>query len=92
MEEELDEIANGKIDWVSVLRNFYIPFSQNLEKKYQEIKDKKDEVVVTEKKCPKCGGQLVIRLSKYGKFLACSNFPKCRYTESLRNDSSEKAS
>jgi DNA topoisomerase-1 len=85
MEENLDEIAGGEKKWVEVLRKFYDPFKENLEKKYQEI-SKKDLIEKTEKKCPKCGAPMIIRLGKFGKFYACSKFPKCRYTESLEKN------
>ncbi|MCX6764781.1 MAG: type I DNA topoisomerase [Candidatus Nealsonbacteria bacterium] len=82
MEEELDEIAEGKKDWVKVLWSFYEPFEINLSKKEKEV-IKKDLTEKTEKKCPKCGAPLIIRFGKFGKFLACSSFPKCKHTESL---------
>jgi len=83
MEEDLDEIAQGKEKWVEVCQDFYGPFEKNLRKKYQEV-DKKDFTEKpTKKKCPKCGAFLVIRLGKFGRFYACPNFPKCKYTESL---------
>lgn len=83
MEENLDKIAKGKEKWVPVIREFYTPFDENLKRKEQEIPDKKLSYEKTRKKCPKCGGNIIIRLGKYGKFYACSNFPKCKYTEPL---------
>jgi len=87
LENELDEIADGKDNYVKTCQDFYTPFEKNLEKKYQEV-DKKD---ITEKptgkKCPKCGSEIIIRLGKFGKFYACSGFPKCRYTEALEKNS-----
>jgi len=85
MEEDLDEIAEGKKKWVKVVREFYIPFEENLKKKYQEV-SKKNLVEKTEKICPKCGAPLLIRLGKFGRFYACSKFPKCKYTESLKEN------
>jgi len=85
MEENLDEIAEGEENWVKILKEFYSPFEENLEKKYQEI-SKKDLIEKTEKKCPKCGSSIIIRLGKFGKFYACSNFPKCKYTENLKKN------
>jgi DNA topoisomerase-1 len=84
MEDDLDKIANGEKDWVETLREFYEPFSENLNKKYKEIRGA-GILEKTEKKCPKCGAPLFIRVSKYGKFLACSNYPKCKYTFDLEN-------
>jgi DNA topoisomerase-1 len=84
MEDDLDKIANGKKDWVETLKEFYDPFKENLKKKYKEIKGA-GVLEKTERKCPKCGAQLLIRVSKYGRFLACSNYPKCKYTFDLEN-------
>jgi len=86
MEEDLDEIAEGKRKWVPVIREFYAPFEKNLKKKYEEVSKKDFTEKPTEKKCPKCGAPLLIRLGRYGKFYACSAFPKCRYTESLEEN------
>ncbi len=82
MEDDLDEVANGKKDWVVMIKNFYRPFKENLEKKEKEIsktfiEEKTDQV------CPKCGKPLLIKMGRFGKFLACSGFPECRYTKSL---------
>jgi DNA topoisomerase I len=87
IENSLDEIAQGKKQWTEVIKNFYQPFQENLEKKYQEVSKKDITEEPTEKKCPKCGSPLLIRLGRYGKFYACSAFPKCKHTESLeKND------
>ncbi len=83
MEEDLDKIAQGKEKWIEICRDFYEPFEKNLEKKYQEVSKKEFTEKPTGKKCPKCGAPLIIRLGKFGKFYACSAFPKCRYTEAL---------
>jgi DNA topoisomerase-1 len=82
MEEELDEIAEGKIKWVPVIKDFYGPFVENLDEKYKNVAKIKTEEAI-DRICPECGGQLVIRQSRFGKFIACKNFPKCRFTESL---------
>ena len=86
MEKDLDEIAEGKIKWVPMIKEFYGPFEKNLQKKYEEISKKDFTEKPTGKKCPKCGGPLLIRLGKFGKFYACSKFPKCRHTESLKEN------
>ena len=82
MEEDLDKIAQGKEKWVPVIREFYNPFEENLKQKYQEVA-KKVLTEKTERICPKCKAPLLIRLGKFGKFYACSRFPKCKYTESF---------
>lgn len=81
MEDELDDIAEGKVKWVGVIRDFYGPFSANLERKYKEVGGK--TVEETDEVCEKCGGKMVIRMGRFGKFLACSNFPKCKNAKSL---------
>ncbi|MCD6528183.1 type I DNA topoisomerase [bacterium] len=86
MEKDLDKIAQGEKKWTEVIREFYEPFEENLEKKYKEISKKDITEIPTEKKCKICGAPLVIRLGKYGKFYACSKFPKCKYTEPLEED------
>jgi len=86
IEEELDEIAENKKEWVPVIKEFYTPFADHLAKKYEEVSKKEFTEKPTEKKCPKCGAPLLIRLGKYGKFYACSKFPECRYTESLEEN------
>jgi len=84
MEEDLDKIANGEKNWIETLKIFYDPFSKKLKAKHKEI-DKIGALEETEKECPKCGAKLVVRVSKYGRFLACPNFPKCKYTFDLEN-------
>lgn len=83
MEEELDEIAEGKKKWVPVIRHFYDPFSKNLEQKYMEIDKKELTEEKTDEVCEKCGKPMIIKMSRYGKFLACTGFPDCRNTKSL---------
>jgi len=82
MEENLDEIAQGKRKWKKVLADFYEPFEKNLEEKYGQIKKKVEK---TRKKCPECGSFLVIRMGRFGKFYGCSAFPKCKYTAPIQN-------
>ncbi|MEK7500879.1 MAG: type I DNA topoisomerase [Patescibacteria group bacterium] len=84
LEEELDEIAEGKVKWVPVIREFYEPFEQNLKTKMDELKKsdfKKDEP--TDKICPECGKPIVIKLGRFGKFYACTGWPECKHTERI---------
>lgn len=80
LEGDLDEIANGQKEWVPVIRDFYGPFSETLDKAYNEAEKVKLPVEQLDEKCPECGNPLVIRTGRYGKFIACSTFPKCKYT------------
>lgn len=85
IEEDFDNIARGKESWKPVVRKFWEPFNNLLKVKNAEVK--KADVVSepTEETCPECGKQLVIRLGPYSRFLACSGYPKCRYTKPLSN-------
>jgi DNA topoisomerase-1 len=85
MEKELDEIAEGNENWKTILRDFYTPFNENLEKKYNEVEKKKEEPIVTDKICPKCGKLLAIKTGRFGKFLACTGFPDCKHTENIED-------
>ena len=79
MEDELDEIANGKMEWVPTIREFYEPFSAQLEEKTAEAKEqKKADEELTDKICDKCGSPMVVKRGRFGKFIACSNFPTCK--------------
>ncbi len=89
MEEELDEIEEGKISWTKVLQDFYTPFKEAMEKASVEMQKVKLEEK-TDEICEKCGSPMVVRQSKYGPFLACSNFPKCRNTKDLPRKGEEK--
>jgi DNA topoisomerase-1 len=82
MEEELDEIAEAKKDWQKVLKEFYDPFIELIEKGKKEIKSQKVAVPIG-RACPECGAELVKRKGRFGEFIACSAFPKCRYTEQI---------
>ena len=79
LEKDLDEIAQGKKEWVSVLRRFYTPFDKALNKASETI-EKIKIVKITEETCPDCGRPMVIKMGRYGKFLACSGYPECKKT------------
>ena len=80
MENELDEIANGKKKWSPVIKEFYTPFAEILEK-VGEAARVKIEVEKTDEICPTDQGHLIIRTGKFGKFMACENFPDCKFTK-----------
>jgi DNA topoisomerase-1 len=81
MEEDLDMIASGQAEWVEVMHEFYHPFAEDLKKAQAEMPVVKSEPEPIGRKCPEDGGELVIRYGRFGKFISCSNFPTCRYTE-----------
>ena len=79
MEEQLDKIEEQHLDWVSVLDEFYGPFKQNLETASAEMKHAKAEVKPSKYTCPECKAEMVYRFGKNGRFLSCSDYPKCKY-------------
>jgi DNA topoisomerase I len=81
MEKDLDEVASGDREWVDVIRGFYAEFAPQIEKAKAEMPTTKAELEKVGRACPQCGHDLVIRWGRYGKFISCSNFPACRYTE-----------
>ncbi len=88
MEEKLDEVAEHKVDWQELLLDFYRPFIEKVERGKKEIKSlKKAEPIGRE--CPECGSELLLRSGRYGDFIACANFPKCRYTEAIEKEGEE---
>lgn len=83
MEEDLDNIAQGETNWVKLLKDFYGPFEENLNKKYEEVA-KKETAEKTGEKCPECKeGDLMSKFGRFGKFIACSRFPECKYTQPI---------
>ena len=89
IEEDLDRIAAGEKTWVPVIRDFYEPFHKNLKSKTKEVK-KEDLQEKLGRECPECGGELIVRFGRFGKFIACSNYPKCRYTEKTESEKKEE--
>ena len=85
MEEELDEIAEGKKDWQKTLQEFYFPFMIEIEAGKENIVSTK-LAQPTGNSCPKCGSELLLRSGRYGNFIACSGFPKCKYTEQVEGE------
>lgn len=83
MEERLDEVEEGKIEWKKILEEFYPAFKKKVEHATQNLKK---EVEFAGKNCPKCLSPMVIKWSRKGKFLSCSTFPQCRYAESITTD------
>lgn len=84
MEEKFDGIAEGKLKWQPVIKEFFTPFEKALEAADEKL-SKKDVTLLeeTDEKCPKCGKTLNVKLGKYGKFLSCSDFPECDFAKPL---------
>ena len=82
MENDLDDIAENKKDWVSVIKEFYTPFEKNLKEKYESV-EKQNLTEPTKEVCEKCGKPMIIRFGRYGKFMACSGFPECKNAKQL---------
>lgn len=86
MEEELDEVEEGKMKWVDALKEFYTPFSEVLEQAKVSMRDVKRQEIPTKITCEKCGFPLLIKFGRHGEFLACQNYPDCKNTKEFRRD------
>lgn len=92
MEDEFDEIAEGKLEWTKAIDEFYQPFAKNLTEKNKEVK--KDDIIKPEElkeKCPECGKMLLARLGRFGKFVACSGYPDCKYSRPFETKAEQKS-
>lgn len=83
MEKKLDDIEEGTLPWKDVIRDFYGPFAESLEKADQRMGKVQIEDKVSDEICENCGRNMVIKMGRYGKFLACPGFPECRNTKPL---------
>jgi len=83
MEEELDEVEEGKLSWIDALDEFYKKFKKDLRLAEREMEDIKGEGIPTDEKCEKCGKPMVVRLGRNGAFLACTGYPECDGTRDL---------
>ena len=86
LEDDLDQIAQGKMKWVAAIKEFYTPFKKNLIKKEDEVDKKELTEEKTDEVCEKCGKPMVIKMGRFGKFLACTGFPECRNTKPVDGD------
>ncbi|MBX1886067.1 type I DNA topoisomerase [Campylobacter peloridis] len=85
LENTLDDIALNKANWQEILAKFYYPFIRKIDEGKANIKSQKTITKIDEK-CPDCGGELAIRKGRYGEFIACLNFPKCKYSRNLKQE------
>lgn len=91
LEDDLDDIARGDKVWVPVLREFWQPFKHLVDATQQTVKRSDVTQEKTDEKCPDCGHPLVIRLGKRGRFIGCSNYPECKYTRNVGEQTVETA-
>ncbi len=82
LEGELDEVARGERDWVSVVRDFYVPFASELDGAEQRV-ERVDVTEATDQVCPNCDRPMVIRSGRFGRFIACSGYPECKTTQKI---------
>jgi len=90
METELDEIENAAMKWVTVIKDFYKPFSRSLTEASTDMAKVKPQDLPTDTICEKCGKPMVIRWGRHGRFLACTGFPKCKNTKPLNGENGAK--
>ena len=83
MEEQLDDIEGGRLEWTEALNTFYTPFKADLEKAEEKMKDFKAQVEETDAVCEKCEKPMIIKWGRFGKFMACSGYPECKNTKDL---------
>jgi DNA topoisomerase-1 len=88
MEEELDEIEEGKLKWTTALHEFYEKFAKDLKTAETEMKAAKQQAIPTDEVCDKCGAGMVIKFGRFGQFLACTNYPECRTTREIAKPAS----
>jgi DNA topoisomerase-1 len=89
MEQELDEIEEGKLKWTQALHGFYDKFSQDLKNASQLMREAKQKSTPTDETCEKCNSPMVIKLGRFGQFMACSNYPECRTTREIGKPKAE---
>ncbi len=89
LETQLDNISKGETDWQALLKDFYREFSKELEQASDTITNVKRNGIPTEEKCEKCGAAMVVKVGRYGLFMACSNYPDCKNTRDLDNTRDE---
>jgi DNA topoisomerase-1 len=83
LEAQLDDIEEGRAEWRTTLRSFYDKFTVDLAQARKDMKDVKRQEILTDEKCDKCGSVMAIKFGKFGRFLACTNYPECKNTRDL---------
>ncbi|MBU2524412.1 type I DNA topoisomerase [Patescibacteria group bacterium] len=90
MEDDLDDIADGKKKWVPIIKAFYTPFEKLVKEKTESIK--KEDLIKekTDEKCDECGGGMVVKLGRFGKFLSCANYPECKFAKPMEDNKTDE--
>jgi len=86
MEEELDRIEEGTLNWIDALREFNVKFQADLERARLEMRDVKREAIPTDQVCDKCGKPMVLKWGRFGQFIACSGYPDCKNTREIADN------
>ena len=90
MEEELDEVEEGKMTWVQALDEFYKKFAKDLKRASKNMENLKKKEIPTDEVCEKCGSPMVIKWGQFGRFMACSAYPECKNTKEIVSDEAPK--
>ena len=91
LEDELDAVSRGEEEWIPLLEKFWQPFKDRIDHTQENVQRSDVTQEKIDEKCPKCGGQLAIRLGRNGRFIGCTNYPECDYTRNLDDDGSAGA-
>jgi len=86
LEDELDAVSRGEDEWIPLLSKFWKPFKERIDDTQENVQRADVTQEKIDEKCPKCGGQLSIRLGRNGRFIGCTNYPECDYTRNLNDD------
>jgi len=89
LEDELDAVSRGEEEWIPLLRKFWKPFKEQVDHTEENVKRSDVTQEKLDEKCPKCGGDLSIRLGRHGRFIGCTNYPECDYTRDLNQSKAE---
>ena len=91
LEQELDEIEEGKLEWTTAMRDFSLKFNKDLIRAQKEMTQVKGEGIATDEKCENCSSPMVIKFGRFGEFLACSNYPECKTTKEIAKGEAAEA-
>ncbi|MBF0126134.1 MAG: topoisomerase DNA-binding C4 zinc finger domain-containing protein, partial [Magnetococcales bacterium] len=90
LEDDLDAVSRGEMAWIPLLDAFWKPFKTQIDEKETSTKRSDITTEATDQKCPECQQPLFIKLGRFGRFLACSNYPECRFTQNLKKEGEEE--